>query len=424
MAQRTVPCLVAAALWLALFPSGAPALENGPPALTLEQCIELSLARNPLWLSAEEDYRASLARVRQAREFPQPSLDFDSDLQPRLFDFRQAGESYFGLSQTIEFPGKRSLRGRIASSESREYLADKDLLRLDLVFQVKEAFYSVLLASETRKYAAQDLELSRDFLAKAEAKFEAGDIPRVEVVRAGVEASKAATAVRLAENDVLLAKAKLNYLLGRGKFEPLEADGDLVRAPLPIDKEALIEQAVLSRPETAKAAAQLAGESGRRKEAVLSYLPDFDLGVSRHRIAGELTTWDLTLSVPIPLFFWQPARGRIAETRANIRALEKRSEDLRNLIALEVEQACLSAATAANQISLFEKEILTQAEDVYDLILFSFEEGEIGGLELIEARRTLVEARKAYADALYTYSMTLAVLERSVGRPLRGDDND
>ncbi|HPW17426.1 MAG TPA: TolC family protein [Candidatus Aminicenantes bacterium] len=409
----------AAAAFLMIAPS---ALAGDGPAdgLTLRQCIDISLARNPLWLSAEEDYRASLARVRQAREAPQPSLDYDSDLQPRLFDFGGSGEAYFGVSQTLEFPGRRSLRGKIAASESREVLADKDLLRLDVVFRVKEAFYAVLRAGERRKYAAQDLGLARDFLAKAEAKFEAGDAAKLEVVRAGVEASKAATALKLAENDVLLAKARLNYLLGRAKFEPLEVQGGLVRAPVPIDREALVERALRSRPEVARIRAGLEKESRRKSDAALSYLPDFALSLSRHRLAGEATTWDFRLSFPVPLFFWQPARGRIAEARANIRSLERRSKDLANRIGLEVGEACFNARTAAERIVLFEKEILAQAEDVYELVLFSFQEGEASGIELIEARRSLLEARRAYADALYDHSLTIAVLERSVGGPLEG----
>lgn len=424
MAERIALFPVLAALWLTFIPLAAPAAENGPSVLTLEQCIELSLGRNPLWLAAEEDYQASLARVRQARELPQPSLEFDSDLQPRPLSFRRADESYFGVSQTVEFPGRRSLRGRIASSESREFLADKNLLRLELVFQVKEAFYSILLAAEKHRYAALDLELARDFLGKAEVKFEAGDIARVEVLRAGVEVSKAATEAKLAESDILLAKARLNYLLGRSRFEPIEVAGELARDPMPHDLEALVRKAIRSRPEVERAAARLDKERGEKTEAAMSYLPDFDLGLARHRLTGEPTTWNFTLSFPIPLFFWQPARGRIAETRANIRSLERQAEDLRNLITLEVEQGFLSAASAESRIALFEKEILAQAEDVYNLILFSFEEGEIGGLELIEARRTLVEARKAYAEALYVYNMTLAALERSVGRSLEGGDND
>lgn len=417
------PYVMAVAAVLVISPSALKA-DDVPSALTLKQCIEISLARNPLWLSAEEDYQASLARVRQAKEFPQPSLEYDSDLQPTPFNFGRSGESYFGVRQTVEFPGRRSLRGKIAASESREVLADKDLLKLEVVFQVKEAFFRVLLAGERRKYAIQDLGLARDFLEKAEAKYEAGDVAKLEVVRAGVEASKAVTAVKLAENDVLLAKARLNYLLGRSKLDPLEVQGDLVRASVPIDLETLVERAVQFRPEIARVRAGLEKEERRKSEANLSYLPDFDLSFSKHRIDGQLSTWDFTLSFPVPLFFWQPSRGRIAEVRASIRSLEKRSEDLANRISLEVGEACFNARTAADQIALFEKEILAQAEDVYDLILFSFQEGEIGGIELIDARRSLLEARKAYADALYNHSLTIAALERSVGGSLEGDDHE
>ncbi|MBN2265256.1 MAG: TolC family protein [Candidatus Aminicenantes bacterium] len=419
--MRPVAAAAAAVLVVGLSGFGA---DETPAALTLDQCIAMSLAENPLWLSAEEDYQASLARVREAKSFPQPALEYDSDLQPSFLDFRGSGESYFGISQTLEFPGRRSLRGKIAALESREYLADKSLLRLDLVFQVKEVFFSVLLADEKRKYAAQDLELARDFKDKAEAKYEAGDVARVEVVRATVEASKAETAVMLAENEVRLAKARLNYLLGRPKLEPLEIRGELTTAPVAFDRDALVERAIRARPEAEKARAALAKEERRKTEAVMSYLPDFDLGFARHRIAGEVTTWDFTLSVPIPLFFWQPARGRIAEAQAQIRSSERQAEDLANRIGLEVGEAWLSAQAAEAQIALFEKDILTQAEESFDLIRFSFQEGEVGGIELIDARRTLLEVRKSYADALYSYRITLAALERSVGEPLEGDDDD
>jgi outer membrane protein TolC len=89
-----------------------------------------------------------------------------------------------------------------------------------------------------------------------------------------------------------------------------------------------------------------------------------------------------------------------------------------------VEEAYTNASTASNQIRLFEEEILTQAEEVYNMFLFSFQEGEIGGIELIEARRTLIEARKAYADALYNYTVTIAALEKSIGQTLEGGKRD
>jgi len=393
-------------------------------ALSLEECIALALKQNPLLLSSFEQYRASLARINQAKALPQPSLDFDSDLQPNIFNFKDSGESYLGFSQTVEFPGKRLLRGKIASRESDEILSEIDLLKLDITFQVKQAFYSLLLAQEKIKYAQQDLELSRDFLNKAELKQAAGDVAKVEVLRALVEASKAANAVKVAQNEKRLAAAMLNFLLGRKKYEPIEVRGEIKRPFVTLEVEELRQRAFSFRPEIKRINFALERETLKKKQAYMSYLPNFDIGISQHRLAGEQKTWDFTVSLPIPIFFWQPKKGEIAEAEANIESLKKEADHLKNAISLEVEEAYTNASTASNQIRLFEEEILNQAEEVYNMFLFSFQEGEIGGIELIEARRTLIEARKAYADALYNYNLTIAALEKSVGQTLEGGKGD
>ena len=390
-------------------------------ALTLEQCISITLQQNPLILSSRQQHQASLARISQAKALPQPSINFDSDLQPKFFNFKDSSESYFGLSQSIEFPGKRHLRGKIASKESNEIMAETDLLKLDIVFHVKQAFYGLLLAQEKLKYAQQDLELAQDFLKKAELKFEAGDVAKVEALRARVESAKAANEVRSSTNEVRLAKAMLNFLLARKKYAPLEIKGELKRPSISLNFEELIIRALSFRPEIKRMGYSLEKENLKKKQGYLSYLPDFDLGVSRHRLEGEGTYWDVTLSFPIPLFFWQPKKGEIREAQANVEALKREAEHLRNAITLEVEEAYMNALTASNMIQLFEEEMLTQAEEVYNMFLFSYQEGEIGGIELIEARRTLVETRKSYADALYNYDASLAALEKSIGQTLEGE---
>lgn len=383
--------------------------------LTLEQCIKIAISQNPLVLSALQQYQASLARIKQAKALPQPSLDYDSDLQPKFFDFKNQAETYLGGSWSLEFPGKRSLRGKIATREADELMQEIELLKLDIVFQVKQAFYSLLLAQEKLKYAEQDLELAQDFLRKAEVKFSAGDVAKVEALRARVEAAKAANEVRVANNDFRLAQAMLNFLLARKKYSPLEIKGELKRASISLDLEKLIQRALVFRPEIKRINLSLQRESFQKKQGYLSYLPDIDVGVSQHWIEGEGKTWDVTFSLPIPLFFWQPKKGEIAEAQANIDALRRDEEHLKNAISLEVEESYMNAVTADNQIQLFEEEMLTQAEEVYNMFLFSFQEGEIGGIELIEARRTLLETRKSYADALFNYDTALAALEKSVG---------
>ena len=389
--------------------------------LTLEQCINTALKQNPLILSSLEQYQASLARVSQAKALAQPSLDYDNDMQPKFFNLKGTAETYIGVSQSLEFPGKRMLRGKIATKESQEILQDIDLLKLDIIFLVKEAFYALLLAQEKLQYAEQDQQLAQDFLQKAELKFDAGDVAKVEALRAQVEASKAANEVRLAQNEVRLAAARLNFLLARKKYDPLKIQGAFKRPISSIDLDTLIQRALMIRPEIKRLNLSLEREGLQKKQAYMDYFPDFDLSLSKHWLEGEGNYWDFALSLPIPLFFWQPMKGEVAEAQANISSLKREAEHLKNAITLEVEEAHMNAITAQNQIRLFEEEIITQAEEVYNMFLFSYQEGEIGSIELIEARRTLLEARKSYADALFNYGVALAALEKSIGQTFEGE---
>jgi outer membrane protein TolC len=392
-------------------------------ALTLQECVSLALERNPLLLSAREMYQASLTRIRQARALPQPSLDIDSDLQPGLTEFSGYGERYVGISQTVPFPGKMYFDSRIAGEEASQVLADSDLLRLEIAFQVTEAFYALLLAHEQVDYARQNLELTQNFVQMTELKFETGDVAQVEVIRARVEAARAANQVRVAENGVRLARARLNFLLGRVPSSPVSILGEL-RIPVgSYDLEEITGWALQDRPEIRKLTSAIEREHLVKKQGFMSYLPDFDVGAAKHRIPGEGETWDVTLSLALPVFFWQPARGEIAEADANLRALQQDASHLANAISLEVEEAFASLTSAGDQIQLFEEDILVQAEEAYRMYQFAYEQGEIGAIDLLEARRTLNDARTSYADALYNYDVARAAIEKSIGRPLEEQQN-
>jgi cobalt-zinc-cadmium efflux system outer membrane protein len=323
----------------------------------------------------------------------------------------------------VPFPGRLYLQGRVAREESAEVRAEGDLLRLDITYQVTHAFYGVLLADEQLNYARQNEALTQDFLDMTVVRFEAGDLAQVEVVRARVEAAKASSQVRAAENEVRLARARMNHLLAREPSTPIEIRGELRSPPFSPDLEELTQLALESRPEMQWINAALAKESLRKRQGYLSYLPDFDLGVAQHRQTGEPDLWDVTLSLSLPLFFWQPARGEIAEAEANYRALQEEAAHRVNTISLEVQEAFENLTTTADQILLFEDGILGQAQEAYRMYQFSFQQGEIGAIDLIEARRTLNDARTSYADALYTYDVARAAIERSVGRPIQEQED-
>ena len=176
------------------------------------------------------------------------------------------------------------------------------------------------------------------------------------------------------------------------------------------------EAALVTRPEIRRLMSALEAEKLRQQQARRGNLPDVDVGLSHHRIDGEGNSWDVTVSVPVPLFFRQTLKGPLAEAVANTAALQRELEQQRHAIGLEVEEALVEAETAGNQIQHYEEQILKEAEEVYKMLQFSFQQGEIGGLDLITARRTLVSARLGYVDALYNHAVALAAVEKAAGR--------
>ena len=391
-------------------------LEAQNEKLTLDQCISIALSENQLIRASMHEYQASLARINQAKAISQPTLNIDSDLQPDILDIRGSGESYVGIGKSLKFPGKRMVETAIATKESDEMIMETELLKLDIIYQVKLAFYGFILNNERLDYAGKNLELTQDFLDKTKVKFEAGDAAQVDVIRAQVEVAKATSEIKTISNEVVQTRADLNFLLGRNKNNPLEIEKDTESPFLLPDLEQLIGEAMVNRPEIKRINYALEKELLMKRLANLSYLPDFDLGFSKHTIVGESRTWDLTVALPIPIFFRQYSRGEVAEARANYQSLQSELEYLKNNIHLEVESAYRSAVTALNLISLFDRDMLNQSEEVYNLLLFSYQEGEISGIELIEARKTLIETRKSYAEALFEYEAANISIERSIGK--------
>lgn len=195
--RRREQCIIAFACVLSCFVPLSIAAEG----LSLEDCLTLALENNPMLLAAQEHHTAAEARVLQAKAIPQPDLDYDSDMQDGVLEVNHPGETNIGLSTTVEFPGRRGLRVDIAEHESSEVQAELVQKRLDLAFEVKTAFFELLLERKKLEFARQNLDLVGKFADLAGMRFETGDVGKVEVLRAQVEQAGATNMLRSAENS-------------------------------------------------------------------------------------------------------------------------------------------------------------------------------------------------------------------------------
>src|SRR5690606_23109582 len=121
-----------------------------------------------------------------------------------------------------------------------------------------------------------------------------------------------------------------------------------------------------------------------------------------------------SLSIPIPLF----NNGRAALSQAS--AERQRAEAQRRVTVLAVDQAIAraqaAAANAAANAATASGPALAAAEEAARIARIGYREGKFGQLDLLDAERTLAQTRAAAVDALLSYHIAQAQLERLTAR--------
>src|SRR5438094_5768702 len=137
-------CLPAvAALLLAWRPPPLCAQED--KSFTLSEVVSQVLAVHPLTEAARARVQAALGLVRQAQAYPNPTFAFANN--------NFALERTYGLTQSFEWPFKRTYRVGVAQADEQITEGEQEGVRQDVITAAREAFFTVLLAQEGGRVA-------------------------------------------------------------------------------------------------------------------------------------------------------------------------------------------------------------------------------------------------------------------------------
>lgn len=391
-----------------------PGVATGQP-LTLQEVQQQALLHHPLVIAARKTWEAAQARQRGARLPPDPQLSLQYEGLSRIQDLDQYGERNLELSQVLEFPGKPRFRGRLAEYQAQLAGLEYEALRLEISAAASAACGQLWAARDILAQAGDSQRLAEDFLDKTQRRVAAGDVSPLEALRAEVEAGRATAESATAANQVQLARAKLNALLGQTPDIPIEVSGGLEYLPLnaelpPLQQRALEQRADL-RAAAIRAEAARAGQSLARAEL----LPDLELSAGRQHTRQEGQFWRTGLTLALPLWSIPGQRGALAGARAEAAAAEALQAGQKNQALLEVQEAYLGVRTAEVRLLLYRDRVLPGAEEAYRLARRRYDEGTSSYLEALDAGRALAEARLTLVQALLDHHLALTVLTQAVG---------
>jgi len=393
--------------------------------LSRQQAIDIALDGNPEVIAAEKAWKAAQARSTQAGAFPEPELELEYEELPGMTRFGDFGERSFGVTQPIESPFKW-WRRRQAAHQAAEavHLGVLGMSRLDITAQVEVAYDRILLQHAKLSYSETAAQLAGAFLEKARLRLEAGDIRRLEVLVAEVEAGRAVNRLSQARSDLAVARAELNTLLGRGLGRSLTISGQLTLQKRSLSLEALQKLALERRPDLRGAESALSSARSEQGAAKAALLPDLDLKLFRHTVrepTGSEDYWRVGLALQLPLWGASRQRGEWAEAAALAEQAAAEMDHRRNQILLEVEIAFLKAEMTSNQAQLFEEDIVRAAEGSFEMAASRYRVGKATYLEVLDAQRALMEVREEYAEALFNHQVALTDLARAIGGQLPDD---
>lgn len=391
-----------------------PALPNGVPTpsvteeLTLDAAIRRAFQSNPGLRAASRDLEIAAGQRMQAGAIPNPELSYLSEGVRK-----EVRTTTVQINQTIELGGKRG--ARIALAERERELASADLAsyRSSLRADVVTAFFDVLTAQERLLLAQASQELSQKATGAAARRVTAGKVSPVEETRARVAEASTKIELSQAANDLALAKRRLAATWGSSDPIP----GTVAAPPMPLGTHPTTSE-LMSHLPAAPQVARARGEIDRQKALAeverSRRFPDLtvSLGSKRDEQIGNRQTV-LGVAIPIPLF--DRNQGNLLSA---LRRTDKARDELlavENNLAAELAQASLRFNAAAAELAILRDEVLPGAQSAYEAGTKGFEAGKFSFLDVLDAQRTLFQAKTQYIRALGECHRAAADIERLIG---------
>jgi len=447
--KRTIASLLAAfAAWSAAESTQASPATNevhqvqpfGGP-LSLADAVNLALRQSPSILRAQKELEASRGIVVQTRAIALPTVsvggsyarvqrnDVDVFETPNFtFGTPQNWSSQLKLVQSLYEGGRMLSAFRAADLTKQQSLLTYQAALSDTVLNVQLAYYDVLLAAQQITVQEASVELLTNELSDTTRRFEAGTVPRFNVLRAEVELANARPKLINARNSFRISKNNLANLLGLnlppGTFEdiPLNLSGRLEAEAFELELPRAVSLALENRTEIGA----LRKAEALRKEDVVNarsgYKPvlqgyvgydvhnsmlSSDLAVTDHGwIAGVQLSWNL--------FDGMRTQGRIREAVANYEKAGVDLDDKTRGIELEVRTA-YSNFIEAREVLESQKKVVEEAEEAVRLARARSEAGTGTQLDVLSAQTALTEARTTQIQALHDYEAARARLQRAIG---------
>jgi outer membrane protein TolC len=317
-------------------------------------------------------------------------------------------------------------------TEDSSYWSLRDVVD-QIISRTRTQFYAALLNRALIKVQEESIQLLTDQLRDQQNRFDAGTVPRFNVLRAEVELANARPELIRANNNYLIALLELAKTLGleatpSGKpaFYPVGAL-DVGRRPLGLHN--ALELAKERRPFLKVQRQSILIETEQIKIALAGYKPHLDVNggyeARNSRLFNDLLEtvngWFFGVNGSWEIFDGLETYGRTKQARARLASAKINYDDSVQQVELEVQQAYAQLEQARETIQSQQKNV-EQALEALRLANERLAAGAGTQLDVLDARVALTRARTTELQARADYNTALAEFDRVTATDTIYDD--
>lgn len=407
----------------------------GQTSLAVVQALNAALLRGPRAAAIRAQLCVVRAQYAAATQVPNPGFFFDRGIVAEQ-------ENRLGPLLTSEAPWKQIYRligtKRLVAQTKVDLLTQLWALRAE----VRRAYVAVVLAQETQKNLEQLQALAERLLVVSSKRFEAGDVPELDVLKARLVTAQAAVDVGVGSKRIIRAKQQLNILIGHPVDAPLfvpalpdytsteprfrlRAEKNDVLPDFNRDVGALdlfVNKALQSRLELQSLGLQLKVNEISKTGAELSALPNPSLAFGKSQAGNppggpKIQAVFMTYNQELP--FTNVQQGSICQFGATETQLHYQIGAQRNQVIGEVSSAYNNLLAARDKLRVYQDRLLSDSNEVTRLAQRSYEAGRSDITSTLFAQQANVVTRANYLDAVNDYATAFTDLELAVGKPLQ-----
>jgi outer membrane protein TolC len=393
----------------------------GDDTLSLDDLVAEGLKANPEILAAQARAQAAGFRIPQAKSLPDPMFMFGYQNEgfQTLTIGRPENANAMGmssLSQMFYYPGKRKLKGEMATRDAESIAAMYDEARLEVASKIRQLYYDLFLAYRTVDILNDRAGLYARIEDAAAARYSSGMGSQEEVVMAQTEKYMLLEKEEMQKQKIQAIEGMLNTAVGRDVNAPLGRPVLAGPTPLHMTLENALAAAQDHSPEIRSKKKMVEGAEAKVKMAQKEYYPDFTIGASYFpRTMGLPDMWNLTATVNLPIYYKTKQRQAVAEATAGVWEARRELAATQLMVASNIRDSYSMLSAADKLMKLYREGLVPKANQDVQLALSGYITGKIEALTAITRNQNLLDYDLLYWNQLVEREKAIARLHTFAG---------